>query len=151
MAQVAPVGLLVTVVIIVVLGVGLLAAWFFFFLFGRIVYVPQAIMVEGKGVFAAVGRSFSLAKGNVRRLMAMFMFTVFAFYAALAILVIPLGAYGWVSGVDLSPLNQSEWPVWYAISNGVITETIHILLAPIWMLGSIVVAKAADTKAMTSS
>lgn len=135
MAQVAPIGLLVTLIIIVVLAVGLLAAWFFFFLFGRIVYVPQAIMVEGKGVFAAVGRSFSLAKGNVRRLMAMFLFTVFAFYAALAILVIPLGAYGWVSGVDLSPLNQSEWPVWYAISNGVITETIHILLAPIWMLG----------------
>jgi hypothetical protein len=135
MAQVAPVGLLVTMIIIVVLGVGLIAAWFFFFLFGRIVYVPQAIMVEGKGVFAAVGRSFSLAKGNVRRLMAMFMFTVFAFYGALAILVIPLYAYGWLSGVELSPINQSEWPVWFAIGNAVITETIHILLAPVWMLG----------------
>jgi len=135
MAQVAPVGLLVTMAIILVLGVVFLSAWFFFFLFGRIVYVPQAIMVEGKGVFAAVGRSFSLAKGNVRRLMAMFMFTVFAFYGALAILVFPLYAYGWVSGVDLSPINQSEWPVWFAIGNAVITETIHILLAPVWMLG----------------
>src|SRR5262245_5153829 len=28
---------------------------------GRVVYVPQILMVEGKGVFSSIGRSFSLA------------------------------------------------------------------------------------------
>jgi len=135
MAQVAPVGFLITAGIISFVVTALLATWLFFFLFGRIVYVPQAIMVEGKGVFEAISRSFTLAKGNVRRLMAMFIFTLFVFYSALAILIVPLGFYGWVSGVDLSPLNQAEWPAWYSIGYGVITESSHILLAPIWMLG----------------
>jgi hypothetical protein len=135
LAQVVPVWLLVTVCVIFVTVTGMLAFWLFFLLLGRVVYVPQAMMVEGKGVFEAVGRSFSLAKGNVRRLMAMFVFTFFAFHSALAILIVPLGLYGWVSGVDLSPLNQAESPAWYSIGYGVITECSQILLAPIWMLG----------------
>src|SRR6185369_12850490 len=60
--------------IIAVVGVlfaTVLAIWLFFFVVARIVYVPQAMLVEGKGVFDAVGRSFSLARGNVRRFMAM--------------------------------------------------------------------------------
>lgn len=135
LAQVAPLWFLVTVGVIFSLGTGVLAFWLFFFLFGRVVYVPQAMMVEGKGVFEAVGRSFSLAKGNIRRLMAMFIFTLFVFYSALAILIVPLALYGWASGVNLSPINQAEWPAWYSIGYGVITECSHILLAPIWMLG----------------
>lgn len=135
LAQVAPVWFLVTIGIICVLVTGLLAFWLFFFLFGRVVYIPQAIMVEGKGVFEAIARSFSLARGNVRRLMAMFVFTTFVFYSALAILIVPLELYGWTNGVDLSPFNQAEWPAWYSIGYGVIQESSHILLAPIWMLG----------------
>lgn len=135
LAQVAPVWLLVTAGVISFVVTGGLTFWLFFILFGRIVYVPQAMMVEGKGVFAAVGRSFSLARGNVRRLMAMFVFTVFVFYSAWAILAVPLGIAGWVIGVDQSPLNQTEWPAWYSIGYGVITESSRILVAPIWMLG----------------
>jgi hypothetical protein len=45
-------------------GVGL---WLFFFIVGRVAYVPQVMLVEGKGVFEAFSRSFSLARGNVRR------------------------------------------------------------------------------------
>jgi len=135
LAQVLPVWLLVVAGVIYFAVSGTLTFWFFFLLFGRVVYVPQAMMVEGKGVFEAVSRSFSLARGNVRRLMAMFVFTFFGFYSALSILFVPLLIFGWVNGVDLSPLNQAEWPAWYAIGNSVITESSHILLAPIWMLG----------------
>jgi hypothetical protein len=39
-----------------------LAVWLFFLIVSRIVYVPQVMLVEGKGVFEAVGRSFSLAR-----------------------------------------------------------------------------------------
>jgi hypothetical protein len=113
----------------------LLALWLFFFLAGRVAYVPQAMLVEGKGVFQAIGRSFSLASGNARRLMAMAIFTSFAFYSALMILIVPLGWYGYASGVDLSPFSQYNWPAWYAIGYNVIVETSKILLAPVWMLG----------------
>jgi len=106
----------------------------FFFLAGRMAYVPQAMLVEGKSVFAAVGRSFSLASGNVRRLMAMTLFTSFGTYSALMLLMIPLGWYGYLNGVNLSPFG-STWPTWYSIGYQVILQCSHILLAPIWMLG----------------
>jgi hypothetical protein len=106
----------------------------FFLLAGRMAYVPQAMLVEGRTITSAIGRSFSLASGNVRRLMAMTLFTFFATYSALALLIIPLGWYGWLNGVDISPIG-STWPAWYSIGYEVILQCSHILLAPIWMLG----------------
>jgi hypothetical protein len=111
------------------------ALWFFFFLIKRFVYVPQVMLVEGKGVFASFSRSSALARGNVRRLMAMFLFTWFATYSALMILIIPLGWYGYLNGIDPSPLNAASWPAWYAIGYNVLGQSSSILLAPIWTLG----------------
>lgn len=105
----------------------------FFLLAGRMAYVPQAMLVEGRGIGSAIGRSFSLASGNVRRLMAMTLFTFFATYSALTVLIIPLGWFGWLNGVDISPL--ATWPAWYSVGYQVILQCSHILLAPIWMLG----------------
>ena len=122
------------VVVFGVIGAVIGALILFFLLAGRMAYVPQAMLVEGRSVGSAIGRSFSLASGNVRRLMAMALFTFFATYSALALLIIPLGWYGWASGVDVSPFG-SEWPAWYAIGYEVILQCSHILLAPIWMLG----------------
>jgi len=123
----------------VVVGLGTVAAItlaliVFFLLAGRMAYVPQAMLVEGRSVFSAIGRSFALASGNVKRLMAMALFTFFATYSALMLLMIPLGWYGYLNGVDLSPFG-STWPTWYAIGYQVILQCSHILLAPIWMLG----------------
>lgn len=109
------------------------ALWFFFFIVGRVAYVPQVMLVEGKGVFQAFSRSFSLARGNIRRLMAMTLFTTFATYSALMILVIPLGWYGYISGID--PFNDANWPVWYSVAYNVLAPLSSILLTPVWMLG----------------
>lgn len=106
----------------------------FFLMAGRVAYVPQAMLVEGRGVISAIGRSFSLASGNVRRLMAMTLFTTFATYSALMLLMIPLGWYAYLNGVSLSPVGGNE-PSWYAIGYQVILQCSHIVLAPIWMLG----------------
>ncbi|HKO35983.1 MAG TPA: hypothetical protein VJV21_05860 [Pyrinomonadaceae bacterium] len=122
------------VVVFAVIGALTGALVLFFLLAGRMAYVPQAMLVEGRSIGSAIGRSFSLASGNVRRLMAMALFTFFATYSALALLIIPLGWYGWVNGVDVSPFG-TEWPAWYAIGYEVILQCSHILLAPIWMLG----------------
>ena len=83
------------------------AMWVFFWMAGRFVYVPQVMLVEGKGVFEAISRSATLARGNVRRLMAMTLFSTFAAYAALMLLVIPLGWYGYLNGINPSPWNYT--------------------------------------------
>ena len=117
------------------LAASALALWLFFFMAGRIAYVPQVMLVEGKSVFESMSRSFSLARGNVRRIMAMTLFITFATYSALMILVIPLGFYGYLSGIDPSPWNNSDWPMWYSIGYSVLAPLSSILLAPVWMLG----------------
>lgn len=110
-----------------------LAVWLFFFIVSRVAYVPQVMLVEGKGVFESFSRSFSLARGNVRRLIAMTVFTTFAAYSALMILFVPLGWYGYLSGID--PWNSTQWPVWYSIAYSVLGPLSSILLMPVWMLG----------------
>ena len=109
------------------------SVWLFFFIVARVAYVPQVMLVEGKGVFESFSRSFSLARGNVRRLIAMTMFTTFATYSALMILLVPLGWYGYLSGID--PWNSTQWPVWYSIAYSVMGPLSSILLTPVWMLG----------------
>lgn len=110
-----------------------LALWLFFFIVARVAYVPQVMLVEGKGVVDSFSRSFSLARGNVRRLIAMVVFTSFAAYSALMVLLIPLGWYGYLAGVD--PWNQAQWPVWYSVAYNVLWPLSSILLTPVWMLG----------------
>jgi hypothetical protein len=135
LGQFAPVWLSAAIGVIGFVAVTVLFLWVLFFLVGRIVYVPQAMLVEGKGVFEALSRSFSLASGNARRLMAMALFAFFVSYSALMILILPLGLFGYLGGLNLSPFDQTDWPVWYAIGYHVILQTSHLLLAPIWMLG----------------
>ena len=75
--------------------------------------------------------------GNARRLLAMFLFTTFATYAALMLLLIPLIWYGHLQGINISPLtfSQADWPIWYAIGYQVVGQVASILLMPVWMLG----------------
>ncbi|MGH9930406.1 MAG: hypothetical protein ACREA9_14440 [Pyrinomonadaceae bacterium] len=135
LAQVVP-GLLIVIIAsvggLVTITVSLVI---FFFLAGKVAYVPQVLLVEGKGVFESISRSFSLAKGNLRRLMAMTFFISFATYSALMLLVIPLGWYAYLNGIDPAPWNATQWPVWYAIAYSVLEPLSSILLAPVWMLG----------------
>jgi hypothetical protein len=135
LGQVAPAWFTAMLGIIGGLAATVFFLWVTFFLVGRIAYVPQAMLVEGKGVFEAIGRSFSLASGNARRLMAMALFAIFGSYSALMILIVPLGWFGYLSGIDLSPFNQENWPAWYTVGYNVILQASHLLLAPIWMLG----------------
>src|SRR2546423_11660 len=74
LARWAPVWMSAIVGVIGFLGASALAMWLFFFMVGRIAYVPQVMLVEGKRIFESMSRSFSLARGNVRRIMAMTLF-----------------------------------------------------------------------------
>lgn len=134
-AQVLPTWLPVVIAVIGFVAGGFIGIWLFFFFVGRVAYVPQAMLVEGKSVFESISRSFSLARGNVRRLMAMSLFIAFATYSALMILVVPLGWYGYLNGIDPAPWNAANWPAWYAIGYSVMEPLSSIVLAPVWMLG----------------
>lgn len=133
LATVAPVWLAAIPGVIGFIVATVLALWLFFFVVGRMAYVPQVMLVEGKGVFAAIGRSFTLAKGNVRRLMAMTLFTTFATISALMILVVVIYIIGSFSGFDAT--NSAEWPAWYTSAYSIIGPLSSILLTPVWMLG----------------
>jgi len=109
--------------------------WLFFLLASRFAYVPQVMLVEGQGVFAAIGRSASLASGNVKRLAALFMFTLVATYSALAILYIPLAIYAWANGVQLWSFDADLVPAWYEIASKIISQASLIMLSPVWMVG----------------
>ena len=120
----------------IVYGLG----WLFFLIASRFVYVPQAMMVEGLGVAAAIGRSTSLASGNVKRLYALFIFSTLATYAAMLLFYVPLGWYAYLNGVEVwtvftFTLNPDAVPVWYSIAVQVISQASLILLAPVWMIG----------------
>ena len=107
--------------------------WLFFFIVGRVAYVPQVMLVEGKGVIESIGRSITLAKGNVRRLMAMTLFTTFGIMSAMTIFLLAIGFLGQLFGVD--PGAFAEWPAWYAVAVSVLGPLSAILLTPVWMLG----------------
>lgn len=134
LSQVAPVWLSVIVGIAGGLAALAVSLWLFFYMAGKVAYVPQVLLVEGKRVFDSISRSFSLARGNVRRLMAMTFFITFATYSALMILVVPLWVYGYLNGVSTQPWGSTQ-PVWYAIGYSVLEPLSSILLAPVWMLG----------------
>ena len=127
------------VAFIVSLALGLAAAfgtiWLFFLLASRFAYVPQVMLVEGLGVFAAIGRSAGLASGNVKRLAALFIFTTVAAYSALLLLYVPLAWYAWANGVEFFIFDADMIPAWYEIANQVVSQASLILLLPVWMIG----------------
>src|SRR5262245_60834676 len=98
--------------------------------YSRIVYVPQILMVEGKGVFNSIGRSFSLASGQILRLTALFLFWIYVSWSVLLLLFLPLGYISdWTT-----PFN-TEQPAWYDIAWQTVTQLSEILLMPIFMIG----------------
>jgi hypothetical protein len=109
--------------------------WLFFLAASRFAYVPQVMLVEGQSVTSAIGRSASLASGNVKRFAALFVFTTAATYSALALLYIPLGWYAFLNGVDVFSFDADQIPAWYQIASQFVWQASFILLMPVWMIG----------------
>jgi hypothetical protein len=102
----------------------------FLLIYSRIVYVPQILMVEGKGVFSSIGRSFSLAGGQLGRIAALILFWIYVGWSLLLLLFLPLGYIS--DGVN--PFG-AEKPPWYDIAWQTVTQLSEILLMPIFMIG----------------
>lgn len=115
----------------IVFGTG----WVFFLVASRFAYVPQIMLVEGQGFGAAIGRSTSLASGNVTRIYALFIFTFVATYSAMLLLYVPLGWYAYANGISFFGSDFDALPAWYIIANQLVTQISLILLSPILMIG----------------
>lgn len=131
--MVPPLAALVAVVLGAAVAIG--TVWLFFLIASRFAYVPQVMLVEGQGVFSAIARSASLAGGNVRRLAALFIFSILATYAALALLYVPLTLYAWSQGVEVFSFESDLVPAWYEIASQLIWQASLIILTPVWMVG----------------
>ncbi|MGB7202455.1 MAG: hypothetical protein WBD16_09330 [Pyrinomonadaceae bacterium] len=127
------------VAVILSIAIGIATAfgslWLFFLAASRVAYVPQVMLVEGQGVFSAIGRSASLASGSVKRLAALFTFTTVATYSALALLYVPIAWYASAHDVPLMTFDADLIPAWYEIANNLIGQISFILLSPVWMIG----------------
>lgn len=127
--------LVIAVGVVFTAATAFLSLWLFFLTSGRAAYVPQVMMVEGRGVLDSIGRSAGLARGNVRRLMAMFLFTLVGGYSALSLFFVPLGWAAYLNGVNPFTMDPTRLPVWYAVGTEVALQLSVILLAPVWMMG----------------
>jgi hypothetical protein len=104
------------------------------FTYARVVYVPQALMVEGKSVGEAVTRSLRLANHEIRRIGALVLFQICVALSLYWLLMIPLGWYGYWHGVELD-FFSTHTPLWFNIAQQTLAQIGEILLAPIILLG----------------
>jgi hypothetical protein len=102
--------------------------------YARVVYVPQALMVEGKGVGEAITRSLRLAKSELRRIGALVLFQICVALSLYWLLMIPLGWYGYWNGVELD-FFSAHTPLWFNIAQQTLAQIGEILIAPIILLG----------------
>ncbi len=123
--------IITTIFIILTLAAVALAA---LLVYSRVVYVPQILMVEGKGVFTSIGRSFALAGGQLWRVAALFVFWIYVGWSVVLLMLFPLESFGYWMGVDITPFN-TDTPTWYSIAQQTIAQLSEILLTPIAMLG----------------
>jgi hypothetical protein len=133
LSVVPPLAVLVGILVGTATALG--TVWLFFLVASRFAYVPQVMLVEGQGVFASISRSASLASGNVKRLAALFIFSIVATYSALALFYIPLLWYAWAQGVEVLTFERDTLPAWYEISSQLLSQASLILLTPVWMVG----------------
>lgn len=126
-----------TIVVSILAGSGIifLTGWLFFLVASRFAYVQQVMLVEGQGVFSAMGRSMNLASGNIKRFAALFVFTTVATYSALSLFYIPLVWYAYLEGIQIFSFDQDLIPAWYEIAGQVVWQASFILLVPVWMIG----------------
>src|SRR5262249_17254280 len=97
----------------------------------RVVFVPDALMIEGRSAAAAFGRAFQLGGGRTwYRLGMIAIFSYFVSLATLTALLEPLLGIFWMNGWAVSDLVlHPGWNAAYAAVNQIST----LLVWPIWI------------------
>ncbi len=130
----APVWLktILTIGFVVIIAVSVFMV--FLLIYSRVVYVPQVMMVEGKGVFSSLSRSFSLAGGELWRIAALLLFWFYIAWSVWVLLFVPLLSVAEWLGFEWNPFRQ-DTPFWFNIAYQTLAQVSEIVIAPIAMLG----------------
>jgi hypothetical protein len=104
------------------------------FTYARVVYVPQALMVEGKGIGESITRSLRMANREIRRIFVLVLFQICVILSLYWLLMIPLGWYAYWNGLELSFFSVNT-PLWFNVAEQTLSQIGQILIAPIILLG----------------
>jgi hypothetical protein len=115
--------MIVVVVVLLVLTMCVILA--------RIVFMPQAVMIEGQGAASALGRAFSLGKGNWHKVGAIALFTYFISTSLFAALTLPVLAGLYLAGMITAEfLISPTWSILYTSFR----DISGLLSLPIWVV-----------------
>jgi len=114
--------------------IALLALFVLLLVYSRLVFIPQVMMVEGKGVFNAISRSFTLAGHEIWRIAALLLFWIYVAWSLLSLLLVPVASVAYWMGADFNVFNQGNGS-WMMIAYQTLTQVSGILIAPIALLG----------------
>jgi hypothetical protein len=121
----------VAAAVIVIVVLVALAAIFFFVVplcIARVLFVPQAIMIEGCSATEALSRAMSLGAGNWNRVLSILIFSYFTSLSLVAALLLPIGLALWLTGY----LSFDEETV-DAVTGGV-NQFSSFLVVPVWAI-----------------
>ncbi|HKP85049.1 MAG TPA: zinc ribbon domain-containing protein [Blastocatellia bacterium] len=101
------------------------------FIFARVVFLPQVVMIEGQSAGAAIGRAVRLGKGNWYRVGSIVLFTYFVSLSLMWALLLPVLATLYLTGmVGPGFYSSSTWNVFYTSFKDVSS----LLSLPIWIV-----------------
>ena len=118
-------------VFIVVIVLVAMAAIFLFVVplcIARILFVPQAIMIEGCSATTALSRAMLLGAGNWNRVLSILLFSYFTSLSLAVVLLLPIGLGLWLTGY----LSFDE-ETFDAVSGGV-NQFSSFLVVPVWAI-----------------
>ncbi len=123
----------VVTLIMAVLGVIAIAAALIVvsFIFARVAFLPQVVMIEGESAGTAVGRASRLGKGNWYRVGSIVLFTYFVSMSLMWALTLPVLAALYLSGmVGDDFFSSSTWNMFYISFK----DLSSMLSLPIWIV-----------------
>jgi hypothetical protein len=94
----------------------------------RVVFIPQAIMIEGSPVSIALTRALSLGSKNWNRVLAILLFSYFVSYSLAAAVLAPIALLLWLTGY----LSFDQQTI-DAVSSGIIQFS-SFLVVPVWSI-----------------
>jgi hypothetical protein len=97
----------------------------------RVVFLPQAVMIEGQPAGQAVGRAFKLGAKNWYRIGAIALFAYFVQLSVSAAIGVPVAVWlGFSGSLTIETMAQ---PWWSAVFTA-ISQISSLLILPIWMI-----------------
>src|ERR1044071_6784033 len=101
------------------------------FIFARVAFLPQVVMIEGESAGNAIGRASRLGKGNWYRVGSIVLFTYFVSMSLMWALTLPVLAALYLSGmVGDDFFSSSTWNVFYISFK----DLSSMLSLPIWIV-----------------